>query len=469
MINQCIKNEQHNETIPIADENLPDDLKSEFDVIFNEIYIFERVDFTPTAADYDNLNHRIQSIVNKNPILVRVFSKDIICWSLLTTICEKVHNNLSHPTIKYLIEKNPIALLWKWGDIDHPSTPIKCIAMNHCTLMPWIAENFQWVLDHPKCLNIFPHNELVHRYTDGRCHADVVQQFFEHYPQGLRQEDKLMQDGLPLFRILCGWDNCDVHLFKWMAEKYPTAVLHGDRYGHIPLHMACISLACMSLGLNPPEEKEHLKEICMFLIANHSRGVRMKSRHDRCLPIHYLVKRCNCPFVQEVIVQLLREYPESINISSKNKLCPAPKSSYFVQQVGLVLDTEKKLQSEIQSLTNLSEALLDAASCSKSDLWMSLPTIIQSWSKSRCQACQERLDSNELDDEICGICKVHEGDDPQESDDEESDGLSSLSEGVDHGESEDNSDSEALEIDYEEWDDDSYGIDVIVLAMNKIT
>ena len=163
-----------------------------------------------------------------------------------------------------------------------------------------------------------------------------------------------------------------------------------------------------------------------------------------------------------MIVKLLREYPESINARSKLKWRPTPNSSPFIQQVGLVLDVERKFQAEIASLNATCDAFREAASCSKSKLWMVLPTIIEAWSKSRCQACQERLESNELDDEVRRIVQVHEGVDPPEPAYEESDDDSDTSSELDClEESKDNFDSE--ESDYDDDDDDySYSIDVTV-------
>lgn len=455
---------------PIVDQTLSTDLESRFYVLQDKIYSFEQGEEFPSAIDYAILDNQIQSTIDEYPILAEVISKDLICWSLLTTICEKVHNELAHPAIKYLIEANPIALLWKWGEAYEPSTPIKCIASSptHCTMMPWIAENFSLILNHPKCSNRPPHCELISQYTNGSCHADIIRQFFENYPQGLGQQNKLMRYGLPLNLILSGWEHCDANLFRWMAEKYPAAVPKRDTDGMIPLHMACLRLGSESNSdavPPPPEAEEHYKEICIFLIDNYPRSIRTKSRHGRCFPIHYLVKRCNRPGVQEVMVKLLREYPESINATNKRKAFPTPNSIPFIQQVGHVLDTERKLKAEVVSLNASSDAFREAASCSKSNIWMVLPIIIETWSKSRCQACQERLESNELEEEILRIRQVHEdADDPaneEESNDDDSDEISYELDGL--KESQDDSEPEESDDDDDDDDDDcSYGIDVIV-------
>ena len=160
---------------PIVDQKLSTDLKSQFHILQHKIYSFEQGEEFPTAIYCEILNSQVQSAVNEHPIFAQVISKDLLCWSLLTTIFEKVHNELVHPTIKHLIETNPIALLWRW-DRYEASTPIKCIASTpmHCTIMPWIAENFPWILNHPKCSCIPPRCELVSQHTHGSCYADVI-------------------------------------------------------------------------------------------------------------------------------------------------------------------------------------------------------------------------------------------------------------------------------------------------------
>jgi hypothetical protein len=115
--------------------------------------------------------------------------------SLLTTACEKLYREWSHPTIRFLIERNPSALLWKradWRSLDY-APPIYTIAQHpsHNVLMPWIAEIFPWVLDHRACQQRTPGLQLVSGYTGGMCSASIVRQFLEVYPKGLCQEDRL--------------------------------------------------------------------------------------------------------------------------------------------------------------------------------------------------------------------------------------------------------------------------------------
>lgn len=53
-------------------------------------------------------------------------------------------------------------------------------------------------------------------------------------------------------------------------------------------------------------------KICRFFTSEHADLVRTKGP-DGVLPIHWLVRCCNRPLVQEIAVLFLKEYPERIN------------------------------------------------------------------------------------------------------------------------------------------------------------
>ena len=96
-----------------------------------------------------------------------------------------------HPAIKFLIQSNPSALLWR-ENTDTDEILIREIAdhTTHCVLMPWIATNYQWVLNDEGILMNPPVFCLIDQYanrgeaTTG-CTAAIIRQFFEAYPQGL--------------------------------------------------------------------------------------------------------------------------------------------------------------------------------------------------------------------------------------------------------------------------------------------
>ena len=72
--------------------------------------------------------------------------------SLLWFACFKL-DELFHPAIKCIIESNPSSLLW---ETEYFLSCVHLISLgtSHCVLVPWIATNFQWVLDH----------EISHRF-----------------------------------------------------------------------------------------------------------------------------------------------------------------------------------------------------------------------------------------------------------------------------------------------------------------
>lgn len=145
---------------PIMDNELDRHLYKKFDELIDTVndttflWTDEMAEADDIAA-YERLHERIQVEVNTNPIISRTISSAFLHWSLLTTACEKLQHIESHPIIRFLIEKDPSALLWKckfYQDIEN-SSPIYIISRHHihCVLMPWIAKHFPWVLDHPDC------------------------------------------------------------------------------------------------------------------------------------------------------------------------------------------------------------------------------------------------------------------------------------------------------------------------------
>ena len=124
------------------------------------------------------LNELVQREVTAKPILARIVHDFSSLLSVVCTTCQCEH---FHPAIKFLIEANPSALLWEFA----ATSVIHNIAYDpsHCVLMPWIATNYQWVLDHEICLQVPPVFDLINRYarrggtTD--CTATIIRQFFE--------------------------------------------------------------------------------------------------------------------------------------------------------------------------------------------------------------------------------------------------------------------------------------------------
>ena len=312
---------------PISDCKLEDDeLQSQYDLLMDTIY------YGAGEAEGTALNDRIREEVSAKPILVKIVSKNLLNWSLLTAACTKLESEKSHPAIKFLIEANPSALLWPRADAatSKSSSPIYEIANHHshCVLMPWIAERFPWILDHECCLDSPPVFMLLHQYANNpdrrtRCNAATIRDFFEAYPRGLSQENEMMFGGVALHKIVCGWDEAEPDLFIWMVEQCPESVFKTDRFGHTPFHTAC---NCM---------KEGLPQICQFMVDNFPETVSTSGR-DGDLPIHWLIDQCHHQPVLEAAMLLLNEYPESFDITADIKGSEtAPSSDPFIQHAYL--------------------------------------------------------------------------------------------------------------------------------------
>ena len=208
---------------------------------------------------------------------------------------------MSQPFLKLLIDTNPSALLWQNGDYgdDHYSINIISSHPQVCTLMPWIATNHQWVLDHENIVDkppLFVLIRLLQTSTE-RGIAEIIRQFIDIYPRSLTQKNS---DGLiPLHLIIIN-PGCAVALVKRMVELCPSSMMIKTHNGLAPLHVVCGYVARNS-GDN--------KEICKYLISKFPKSVRCTIDGDRkALPIHLLVTSCQHQAVREVIVCLLRAY-----------------------------------------------------------------------------------------------------------------------------------------------------------------
>ena len=274
--------------------------------------------------------------------------------SLLSFLLMKSLNELFHPTIKFLIQANPSALLQETNSDRHV---VHLIAGHpfYCVLMPWIATNYQWVLDNDR--EIYPHPSvfhLLHQYAnrgeENGCTAAIIQRFFEAYPQGLTQVDYFGYT--PLHAILMGSIECNADLFKWMVEQCPSNMLKTDRDRDTPLHRACRSLT-RHLG-------DDSSEICKYLIEKCPQSVQMLDNKE-WFPIHYLLEHCQHRPVKGVVVCLLRAYPESYNFATYYETGYVhPSSNPFVNHIKPLLDEERELKENVAYLREVSESFHDA-------------------------------------------------------------------------------------------------------------
>ena len=133
---------------PIGDDDVDEEVARKFEDLIDSIYNVQSYgEEEQVIASNEHLHQKIVAFVNETPILARVISRELLHWSLLMTATEKTIHEYSHPTIKFLIEINPSALLWSRSDFTRGSSPIYAIAGHkiHCKLMPWIAERYSWI------------------------------------------------------------------------------------------------------------------------------------------------------------------------------------------------------------------------------------------------------------------------------------------------------------------------------------
>jgi hypothetical protein len=352
----------------------------------------------------ENFYDHTQRLVSEYPILARVVYNGgglTKRRSLLAVACR--HNRkLSHKVIKFLIRMNPSALLWKpWRPNKSPSA-IHAIAKNHCVLMPWIAEHYRWALHHPVVLHRPPSLKFVRLFSNGFCDASIIQQFFEIYPQGLGQEDT---HGLPLHKILTGRQECDADFFKWMAEQRPSSISHKIHWHFTSLHMACLALLSYST--------DNTSEICRYLIRKCPKLVRMANKNDH-LPIHILIRRCNRRIVQEVVMLLLQEYPESYDMPTHMHQSE-PRRVHFVQKVKPFVDQQSELTSNISNMRDLKGAAQNMAAVSassKNSLFANVSEILKSWTTTRLDLLEEEL--HHVSTKIRRTCEEFEHGDGEE-------------------------------------------------------
>jgi hypothetical protein len=467
---------------PILDTKLSPDLKEKFDALFYEAYDLFNVnpDVDSVQAAATVFHQHIKEEVTANPILTTVFYKEFLKWSLLEVICEKTYWACQE-TIKFLIEINPQCLLYARKDIDGYGkvAPIYLIPKNgRCKLLLWIAERYPWVFRHKLCQKKPPHLKMVRYYTDGRCDAETVRAFYELYPQGLREKDKT-DTNYPMAASLSGVEEPDTDLFIWMAEQFPKAVYHKPIRGYTVLHSACYNLAAKENEWEsvPLKCTPNMAKTCRFLLSEHPRLIRQKVRGGGPLPIHKLANSCNRRLVQEIVIILLKAYPECINVKSY-KWDPDLPTVPFIEQVHPLIVEEMDIDRQMDLLTQLSQDMEKAVTLSKKPvnetqgptrpnalncLFVSVADVFCSWANVQVSdVLQARKEC--IQEKIADVCRILEGEDvPDEEWDEDAD--ESEDEDADDGEDEGeelaaegaNEDGLLLDgvEDEDDWDEDS--------------
>ena len=388
------------ELSPVIMDELQDDdeLKSQFNQLIRSILSID-IEGHISEEEIAALNKRVCCEVTATPILARTVRLNNAFKYLLEIFCT-MPNELFHfhPAIKCLIKANPSALLWKSTSGENIIHDISGHPSN-CVLMPWIATNYQWVLNHGVCLENPPVIYLIRRFANRRettgCTAATIRQFFDAYPRGLTQQSKVGR--FPLCILLLSRRNeCEPDLFKWMAEQCPSSMFESGSIGKTPLYYACVSLI-RHLG-------DYSSEICKYLISKCPESARIPVGSET-LPVHHLIRHRQHRQVKEVIVSLLREYPESYGMAAvqASTPTPAPSSIPFIQRIKSLLDEERELKENIVYLQEVSGVFQDAVNGTKtpSSLASSTCDSFYNWAESFTQDLEARMEQvlTELQDE----------------------------------------------------------------------
>ena len=369
-----------------------DELKEQFNHLLGAMEDIVTFDPNREEGAYEALNERIHQAITNKPILPRIVNE--MNRSLLTVAISHLNLETSHDVIKCLIQAYPapITITNEWyvyAEADRIPIYVMAGHPEHCVLLPWIAINYPRVLDHELCLERPPVFGLLEMYAQRqrtRCTSTTLKQFFEAYPQALTQMHPIF--GSVLISVL-KLGECEADLFKWIAERCPSSnLLETDTFGNNPMHHACLLLS--------RTKTRNSNEICKYLIQKCPGSVRMADRFDR-LAISYLQCVCAYRVVREVLVCLLRVYPESTDIQQPHdRQLPrftghSSSSIPFIQSIKPYLDEEKELKETAASLKESIPSLTEAVSCTEDELMRSAFTVFDSWATSFINSTEEKL------------------------------------------------------------------------------
>ena len=155
--------------------------------------------------------------------------------------------------------------------------------------------------------------------------------------------------------------------------------------------------------------KEHDVHSDVCLLQECPESVRVLD-NDSWLPIHLLRRHCQHPLVKEVVVSLLREYPESYGMASG--YYRAPSSFQFVQRIKPLLDDEEREHKEsvayFQQVSGVFQDAVDGTD-NPSPLASSTYIVFDSWTKSLAQHLEARME--QISTELQNECNADEEDD----------------------------------------------------------
>ena len=387
-----------------------DDLRRRFQELWHAIQ-----DFEERFESGNALLRHLELEVGACPELAAAVSEEDEGMSLLNHVCHQLFEfaDWARPSIQFLIDRNPHVLTYEphqwfvWGfdgNLQY-ACPMHWIANSYPDLMPAILEHHAWTLDHPVFRNWPAHYFLLDAYFEGRCDASLLRRFFGLYPQGLRQQACRKGGVLPIHRILNREEGeLDVDLIKWMASHDPPSLLHQDGGGCTPLYEACN-------GLAEYQTADNMMDLCCFLIKECPASVRLGTTRGT-YPIHRVAERCHQPAVQQVVLAILREHPESAELpaaSEGGREFPSPSTVPFIQRVAVLLQEERVLQEDAAFLVEAAAMWHELApTISGSPQMVSVTEVFLGWANQRAEI-DRLIKIPKLIQEVCRDC---EGEDP---------------------------------------------------------
>ena len=291
------------------------------------------------AASGELVNHIVEVVSQTPRLTLFVAPSDnnvgltIAMAVTMTHLCRYAGQDI----LKFLIAVNPHVLTYEWDyeedEDDAPMEDHRCSVLRNIagyssqnTLLPWIAEKYAWVLDHPNVLlNPAPHLEIVREYVKGDVPPSLLRKFYELYPAGLRQRGGYDDENSDTIRSLTPlrmclyrlhevgkWTDRDSELLRWMVQEYPEAASYQDHQLMGMTGLAEAALYYLHAYYNSEEEERQSAEvdggsmICRILIEARPEMIRVADSEGKP-PLYHMLHASRVPSVHDLTVWIARQ------------------------------------------------------------------------------------------------------------------------------------------------------------------
>ena len=378
-------------------EVLPRRYKDVYDIIECCLLDFEQVigDIQSHAAKYEaKLMKALQEFISELPGLPRVLCKPFTPWRLnrMTPEQAAAMSRALHKSIKFMVHKNPHALLWHHDPpefLDYESS-VPCyeeagsafdnICDNEChasVLLLWLIENYGDVLMGQKFKSAANHRAILRSFCLGFCPTTTVRRFYQLFPQAVKQnvEEDLGvgYENYPIhYAMVEDPEEADFELFGWMVQQHPKTVEVSDSSGQTIFHRLFRN------SRNPVQYANILIDECPWIIYK-------KDKHGE-LPINKLVRRrCRMyrrsSFNEEdckVLVRLLRR----MYVSKENPINEILPRVPYVERICEHLRRQHQLSLNAVAIKRIQAMMAKALDVDKSDQCLSeVNEVYSDWSK----------------------------------------------------------------------------------------